>query len=93
MMIVTGIIPSNLFREELKSMSISCFNGKHYHDNTAKQALDNIERQERIDRKRDRWQTVRDCEKKKHYNNLPPSVARVVEDNPIRSFNSDKVVE
>lgn len=28
-------------------MSVSCFNGKHYYDNTAKQALDNIEVRER----------------------------------------------
>lgn len=93
MMIVTGVIPSNVFREELKDMSISCFNGKHYRDNTAKQALDNIERQERIDSKRDRWQKVRACEEKKYYNNLPPLVARIVEDNPVRRFTSDKAVE
>ncbi|WP_314068408.1 hypothetical protein [uncultured Vagococcus sp.] len=84
MMIVTGIIPSNLFREELKGMSISCFNGKHYYDNTAKQALDNIERQERIDNKRARWQKVRDCEDKKYYDSLPPIVSKLVEANHLR---------
>lgn len=88
MFIKTGIIPSSLFGEERREMSISRFNGKHYHDNTAKQALDNIERQERIDNKRDRWQKVRDCEKKKYYNDLPPLVSRIVEANPLLKFRN-----